>query len=433
MASSLAVSVLILVANLGTGILTARWLAPAGKGELAALFTLVSTLGNLGIYGLPEALTYRLGRSGSAQRAQLATSGLVASFVLAVPGLALGQLLLPLLLAEQRPEFVAFARWGVLWLVGFMVAEAALGALAGVGDFRWLNGLRALQPLSFLAALLVTSALTGIDVQHAAVLQAASFALVALAGTARLAGTVGLARPRLRAVGWLNTYGRRAWGMRAGHQLAARADMVVLPAVVAASQLGLYSVAVSTASTVIVLFSQFERVIYGRLVRLEPAAAKALLRRATRLALTASTLAAVAIAAVAVPALRLVYGEAFADASQPLWILLPGTIGVACGMMLGAGLGAAGLPGRASVAQLVGLAVTGVGLAVLVPPFGIAGAAVTSTAAYLVTAAIAAVSLWRIGWLGSRPPAHRRGEAPHAATGAGPTGSSGRGADEARA
>ena len=83
-AGSVGVSAMVLAANLATGVITARTLDTAGKGELAALFVLVTTLGNLSLYGLPEALTYRIGRA-TRHRGVLATTGIVWSLALAVP------------------------------------------------------------------------------------------------------------------------------------------------------------------------------------------------------------------------------------------------------------------------------------------------------------------------------------------------------------
>lgn len=402
LAGSVGVSALVLVANLATGVLTARSLDTAGKGELAALFVLVTTLGNLSLYGLPEALTYRIART-TQHRESLATSGIVASLALAVPAVAIGEAVIGWVFAAQRPEFVSFARAALIWVGAFMVAEAVIGALAGRQDFRWANSLRAVQPVAFLLALLVALATTDLTVGLAAVLQAGSTALAALLGLSRLVTTRALGRPSLRAMGFLNAYGRRAWGMRVGHQLAARADLVILPAFVIAADLGIYSVAVSVASMVIVLFGQIERVIYGQLTAAPAPEAKVLFGRAIRLTLAASLATGAVLALLAKPLLRLAFGAAFTPAAVPLWILLPGTVAVACGMVLGAGLGAAGMPGRASVAQLVGLAVTLAGLALTVAPFGIIGAAATSTVAYLFATATALFFLRRAGWLGGRP------------------------------
>jgi O-antigen/teichoic acid export membrane protein len=68
----------------------------------------------------------------------------------------------------------------------------------------------------------------------------------------------------------------------------------------------------------------------------------------------------------------------------PLLVLLPGTV-VFCVSMVGESfLTAVGRPGRVTLAELTGLGVTLVGLPLIVPHFGIVGAAALSSASYVV-------------------------------------------------
>src|ERR1700689_5868804 len=53
---------LIIGVNAATGILAARALAPAGRGDLSAMILWYSFLGSVFSLGIPSALTYRLRR-----------------------------------------------------------------------------------------------------------------------------------------------------------------------------------------------------------------------------------------------------------------------------------------------------------------------------------------------------------------------------------
>jgi O-antigen/teichoic acid export membrane protein len=77
-----------------------------------------------------------------------------------------------------------------------------------------------------------------------------------------------------------------------------------------------------------------------------------------------------------------VYGDDFRDAAEPLLLLLPGAVLFAGSSILGAGLYAAGRPFTATLAQLLGMVVTVVGLFAFLRIGGITAAARVSTASY---------------------------------------------------
>jgi O-antigen/teichoic acid export membrane protein len=103
-------------------------------------------------------------------------------------------------------------------------------------------------------------------------------------------------------------------------------------------------------------------------------------------ALWASLVLAGALALVlglfARPLLGFVYGEDFRDAAEQLVLILPGAVLFAGSAILGAGVYAAGRPFTATVAQVLGMVVTIVGLIVFLPGGGITAAALVSTASY---------------------------------------------------
>jgi O-antigen/teichoic acid export membrane protein len=78
-----------------------------------------------------------------------------------------------------------------------------------------------------------------------------------------------------------------------------------------------------------------------------------------------------------------VYGSAFRGTVLPLLLLIPGSLCFAISRTASASLIIAGQPGRSSISETIALAVSAVGLVILLPPFGIAGAAAVSTIAYL--------------------------------------------------
>jgi O-antigen/teichoic acid export membrane protein len=80
-----------------------------------------------------------------------------------------------------------------------------------------------------------------------------------------------------------------------------------------------------------------------------------------------------------------------------LLLLLPGALALAAANVAGLCLIVLGRPGVTSIAEIVALAVTAVGLALTLRPFGILGAAAVSSAAYTLRLAIQLGVLRRYG------------------------------------
>jgi O-antigen/teichoic acid export membrane protein len=177
--------------------------------------------------------------------------------------------------------------------------------------------------------------------------------------------------------------------MRFGGEVNGRLDLLIMPAILPAASVGLYSVAtnvswipvaVAGALHLLVLPAAARRGEDG--VRIVVAAA-----RATIAAGLALGLAIALLAGVAVP---FVYGADFSGSVEPVILLLPGSVAMAAAGILLAGLNAADRPLTAAAAQLPGVVITAVGLALFLKPGGIVAAAIVSSAAYtsvLVTGA----------------------------------------------
>ena len=87
--------------------------------------------------------------------------------------------------------------------------------------------------------------------------------------------------------------------------------------------------------------------------------------------------------------LRIVFGGDFVEATGVTRVLLVASIALGTGRVLEAVLKGVNRPLHAGLAEGAGLIVTAVGLAALLPTMGLMGAAITSLAAYSVTALVA--------------------------------------------
>jgi O-antigen/teichoic acid export membrane protein len=162
----------------------------------------------------------------------------------------------------------------------------------------------------------------------------------------------------------------------------ARLDVAMLPAFVSAASVGLYSVATNISLIVYALSSTFSGIVLPDAAR-DPERGPAKVIGSLYATLAIAGVLAVALGVFARPLLEVVYGSSFADAAEPLVLLLPGAVLFAGSSIVSAGVYAAGRPFTATAAQLAGMAVTIAGLLVFLNRGGgVTAAALVSSAAY---------------------------------------------------
>lgn len=277
------------------------------------------------------------------------------------------------------------------------IADVVLLALLGaglLGQYMLFDALNAYGLISTAAAieavagvtqLGVVFALAGLDVGTAQpfllVFVAGSFLQVGLfiAGLARL----GLAlRPSVDREAWrrLVHRGRPAIAVNVGQVLAFRVDRYLIGLFLGPAAVGVYSVAATAPELLRLPTSALGQPIFHRL-----ASGSADLRDFRRsraiCLLTVAGLAAV-VAVLAPVAVRTIFGPEFSAAVTPLRILLLGEIGIALYYIDGSTLFGLGRISDVALAAIAGLVIVTVGDLVLVPTWGIAGAAWASVPAY---------------------------------------------------
>jgi O-antigen/teichoic acid export membrane protein len=364
-----------------TGVLTARLLGTEGRGQVAAISAWLLTLSWGASLGFSDAMVYHQAKRFTS------TATIVATTLLSVPllgalGVGMAQLLVSVGFSAQTSETQSLAR-AFLCAVPFVLGLHSVWALLiGQQRFRDLNIVRLAQPMICAVGFAVLAAANGFTVRAALLVQVGSYALVLLVAGVSLVRSAGFALPSVSLSVSALGYGLRLQGVALGQLLTARLDLLMLPAFVAAAGLGYYSVAVSVASMVAVLFGGLGMVVFPVAASADREQAADVVERGVRLTFFGGTACVIVLALSAPTLIPLVYGNQFAAAVPALWLLLPGIVLWSASSVLGSGLQAANRPGLASVAQLLAMVVTLVGLAGTIPRFGIEGAAATSTVAY---------------------------------------------------
>ncbi len=383
------------VMGLFTGVLAARLLGTTGKGELAAIQAVATIVVTLGTFGLYESVIYYASRQPETapHESVVTTAGLLLTSLVFIP---LAWLLMPLLLPEQRPGVVWGARVYLFIFPAFLLLGAVQSLLRASGQMiRW-NVLRVLAQSLWLVVMLLA---VWVVERRAELLASGYVALLCVASV-----TVVVTHRRLWAAGWpprwprlrrLLTYGLPLFARTGSRALNVRLDVVVMAALLAAEDVGIYSVAATWSMMLAMIPSAVGAVLFPRLSRERDSNRRRLLEKKALASGTALiVLAAGALAIVAPFALPRLFGDEFAPAIQYAIGLMVSGVVLAISQLLEALVQGRGRTGVLLGAELAGLVVTVVGLIVLLPRLRIWGAVVTSTLAYLTVTALLLVWLW---------------------------------------
>ncbi len=151
--SGLAVNVLVMGIGFITGILSARYLGPEGRGVLAVATRWSGLFVMLFSVGLPGAFIY-LGKQFPEKQRELFGSYLLMGLTAGMLGLFIGLALLPFLLANQPAEVILLAQVAMMAVPCGVMADGLLGSLQTLNSFGKVMALRILNPLLTLLIIL---------------------------------------------------------------------------------------------------------------------------------------------------------------------------------------------------------------------------------------------------------------------------------------
>lgn len=373
----------ILVINTITGIIIARSLGPAGRGELAATLTVVTVGGWFASMGGRAAISFHHSQNPE-EGGRLISSWLVATVPLSLAALIAAELLLPTLFGAQTAEAIEVARIYAPLIFVNVVSIVFIGILLGDQRFLPYNIVRILIPAVTVlgyAVFLIAGDLTVIT----ALIANGAGLLISTAVSAYLClREHRLVRPSgslLKTTIW---YGTRAHGGDIAGFVAAQLDLLIIPAFLSAASVGLYSVATNVSSIITSLtatIAVFSLPVAAR----EVAGASRTVIRAFQVTLLIGGSMALVLIVIGEFAIKLVYGSDFGGAAVPLRILLPGEVLSAASVVLLSGMLAANRPFLSTVAYAPSAILTIIGLLIFLESGGIKAAAIVTTCAYTVS------------------------------------------------
>ncbi|MEC0227201.1 lipopolysaccharide biosynthesis protein [Paenibacillus alba] len=367
-------SVLILLINMLTGILTARFLGPSGRGEQAAMVLWSQFLAFSFTFGIPSAIIYNV-KKNMKDSAKLYTTAVMMGLTAGVLALGIGIFILPYWLRTYSDSVVLFSQWSMV-LVPLIVLSQINNAMMQVrGEYKLFNLLRFLIPLSTLVGLgllIVTKTMSPYTSAIAYLAPAIPFYIWT---TIRL-----LTQYRLELKGAFQSfrtlirYGIGSYGNDLMGNVSYYIDQIVIVGLLNPSELGLYAVAVSLSRVVNIFSTSIIVVLFPKASGLPKDQVVDMTFRVYRLSTCIALLCSMIIMLVAPFVMPLLYGPDFKEAISVFRMLLLEVSLSGGTMVLAQAFMALGKPKIVTILQGLGLLIVIPLLMVLIPKFGLLGA-----------------------------------------------------------
>ena len=387
------------VASYGLGflaaVLMARALGDEGLGVTALYRNAVTLAFAFFSLGIATAIVYYVGRRDITPPQAMEAGLTVTLAATALTGL--GVLIAHVafendLAAKDLPYWLALV--AVPAVIQFRVVE---GVLRAQGRFGAMNLLEVSLPLSILLALAFVEITDGLTIESTTV----AWTLAMLPPLVFGYGMLGLAQwPRRLALGevlWRSTrFGVQGQLSNLIQLLNLRLDAYLVLWLVNSAGVGIYAVGVSLSEGMWFIANSVGVVLLTNLTASDDESAARMTPLVCRNTLLVTGVAAIGAAAVSPLAVPAIFGSEFDASVLPFVWLLPGTVAAAGTKILAAYVFSRGRPLINARVGIAVLAVTIAGDLLLIPPFGVPGAAAASSFAYCCGLALTAVAYRRL-------------------------------------
>ena len=380
--------------SLVTASVTARWLGPGGRGQLALALLIPAMLSMFLSFGINSANVYF-----TASRRLPITELAANSVMFSLLGTFLGCLIVLLLVAGRMLPVlvpgvpVTYVLVGLCSLPLGLLSSHFSSVLLGLRRVMILNVLRILAaaltvPLLFLFVVWLKLGTLG------AILNALAVSVLSFAGTAYCLRREGVAfwpRWSLRVVRSTINYGMKSYVGDLLQFFNYRLDAFLVNAFIGPVGVGIYGASAVLAELLWQLPNSVGFVIFPKAAGTDHAAMNRFTPRVFWIVMAVSSLGAIVLALFGRLAIHIILSDAFLDAYIPLLVLLPGVVLLGGGKVLTNDIAGRGYPHYNSIAAGFALVITLALDLLLIPRMGIVGAALASTVAYSATFIMAVV------------------------------------------
>ena len=400
--STLAINVAMMVLNGAMGVIAARALGPEGLGTFA-IAMLIPNLASLFLQlGIGMATVYFMGQKKYPADV-LAGNVLSVSIVTSVIVLPVYVLCIPFL---QRTVAVGIDA-DALVLIGAsipfaLISRHLLYIFLGLQHIDGYNQLRVLRAAANLVLLVVAVIVLGMGATGAVWSVTLGWLIMALYGlwalrkviSVRLYWSGDVLRDCLK-------LGLQGFLSNLFQFFNYRLDVLILSFFLGVTAVGIYSTAVTIAEMLWYVPEAIATVLFPKTAASSTEELRSFTPIVTRNVFVFTLLTSILMAAFSYPVVTIIFGGRYVDSVLPLQLLLPGVVLLSVNKVLASDLAGRGLLLYNTVASLVGLFATVVLDVVLIPLWGISGAAVASSVSYILSTLVVLVLYVRVS--GNRP------------------------------
>ena len=380
-----------------TGVITARWLGPHDRGLFQLLTLLPTTLSNFVKLGIPQASVYYMRRKGASASAVASNSvwmAVVMGSILAVVCWIWRDWFLAKILKECPEDLVI----PTLVLIPFALMQFYLLGIAQAQErFREYNIRQIVPNVLSLVGMFVVLVVLHMGLVGAVLTQAGIVVFMSLWLTFRVHREAPLA---LRVDGGLLQgmlgFGAKSYVQTLAATLHLRIDQYLIAYLLKSpGEVAYYAIGVNLVSLLLKIPDATGTVLFPRLAASEQRDAHLATMRVCRNTIFLTALGVVGLAIAGPIGIPLLYGHKFDHAIRPMLILLPGALMMALYQILTRSFTSHAKQEVNIVAAVTALCLN-VGLnLVLIPRFGIAGAALANGISYGTAALILLVMFVR--------------------------------------
>lgn len=384
------------IANFVTGILAARLLLPEGRGELTILLLWPLLIADLGSGSLSTSVNFHMARKDHTPK-QIWAGSVFFITALCPVLIAVYLVLVPYIYGGQRPEVMTLAVLGAALIPAYLFALSLMALFQGGQKFGAYNLLRSLVHFGYLGFAALLLLLTGPSL--ASFLYAYLGAHLLVLGIAVWLGWkngwISL-KPVISVIRSLSLYGLRA---HVGVVLAVanrRLDQLIISVALAATDLGFYVVAMTVEGPLFLAATTMELLLFPKIAeQSQEGGRQEVLGRYFRAALIIVIPAIIAFMILAPWLIEIVFGAAYLPATDAARILALSGIGYTLKIMLTTYMRASNRMRIVTQSEGLGIVVTVISLAVLLPWLGLIGAAIAQVLAFTIPALFMAFLIQR--------------------------------------
>jgi O-antigen/teichoic acid export membrane protein len=376
-AQSIASKAVILGLQAGTGILTARELKPWGRGELAAMILWPLLVASVTTLGVPSSLIYFL-RHRPEEKDRLIANGFLMSAGLGVAAASLTLAILPVCLRQYSPSIVHAAAWFLITVPICSMTLAGRAALEAWHDFSGSNAIQTLTPFATLIGLLAFLGLHQFNPFTAATAYiAASIPAFWLMASRVRRMCARPARAQSEVMKRILGYGIRSYGIDVLGTLALYVDQVLVIGLLSPGAMGSYVVVLSLSRMLNLFQNSVVMVLFPKAAGRPAREVIDMTGDSVRISGLVTVLCGIVICLAGPSLLRILYGAEYVAAAGALRILVVEVVLSGATYVLAQAFMALDRPGVVTALQASGLSLSVPLMMLLIPRFGIYGAAVS--------------------------------------------------------